>query len=92
MITGQANNVTEVAQAQTVSVYPNPSNTGVLNVLVSTNATVELLDMNGKLVISQNVNANVKQEINVDNLANGVYTIRIQNNEFLSTSKVVINK
>jgi hypothetical protein len=92
MITGKADAVAEVEQTQTVSIYPNPSHTGVLNVLVSTDATVELLDMNGKLVFSQFVNANVKQEINVDNLANGVYSIKVQNNEFVSTSKVVINK
>ena len=48
--------------------------------------------MNGKTIISQSVNANVKQEINVDNLANGVYSIRIQNDEFISTQRVVINK
>ncbi len=74
------------------SVYPNPS-TGILNVVVTENATVELMDVSGKLVfVKANVNANEKQEINVSAIANGVYMMRIYNSNFSSTKKVVINK
>ena len=92
VIAGKTDGLVEFAKSQNISVYPNPASSGVLNVLVSENAIFELLDMNGKTIISQSVNANVKQEINVDNLANGVYSIRIQNDEFISTQRVVINK
>ncbi len=92
VIAGKTDGLVEFAKSQNISVYPNPASSGVLNVMVSENATLELLDMNGKLVVSQSVLANVKQEINVENLANGVYSIRIQNDEFISTQRVVINK
>ena len=92
VIAGKTDGLVEFAKSQNISVYPNPASSGVLNVLVSENAIFELLDMNGKLVVSQSVLANVKQEINVENLANGVYSIRIQNDEFISTQRVVINK
>lgn len=75
-----------------VSVYPNPAK-DVLNVLVSENATVELFDATGKLAILQPaIAANQKQEINISVLANGVYTLKVYNNNFVTVKKVVINK
>jgi hypothetical protein len=74
-----------------VNVYPNPT-TDILNVIVSENATVQLLDISGKEVILQtNIAANDNQEINVKNIASGVYLMKIFNNNFVSTKKIVIN-
>ncbi len=84
--------VMENSNNQIIRVYPNPASNGLLNVLVSEKATVELLDMHGRLVVSQSVNANEKQEINIESLANGVYSVKIFNDGFVTTRKVVVNK
>ena len=75
-----------------VQVYPNPTS-DKLNVVVSSNAKVQLLDLNGKQVVAeQNVNANQKQTIDVSNLAAGVYMVKIYNDKFVKMQKVIIKK
>lgn len=75
-----------------VQVYPNPTS-DKLNVEVSSDAKVQLLDLNGKQVVAeQNVNANQKQTIDVSTLAAGVYMIKIYNAKFVKMQKVVIKK
>ena len=87
-----ATGITSINSDNLVAIYPNPT-TGILNVVAAENATVQLLDVTGKLVILQtNVTANDKQEINVENLANGIYMLRVSNSNFVSMKKVVINK
>ena len=75
-----------------ISIYPNPTS-GLLNVLVSENSTVQLMDVTGKEVLLQTtLNAYEKQEMNVSNFANGVYMMKIFNNNSITVKKVVLNK
>lgn len=75
-----------------VQVYPNPASS-ILNVVVSADSKIELSDLNGKLLVAeQNVNANQKHTIDVSNLANGVYMIKIYNDKSVTTKKVIIRK
>jgi hypothetical protein len=83
---------TAATVVNSIEVYPNPSN-GLVNVSVSEDATVQVLDLNGKLVVFEtSVKANEKSEINVSALSNGVYVIKIANDNFVSTKKLVIKK
>ncbi|MEP7264783.1 MAG: Ig-like domain-containing protein [Bacteroidota bacterium] len=78
--------------ADAISVYPNPS-TGMFNVIVSENATVEVLNMEGRMVMTTlNVNANEKATINMQNLAEGVYMIKAFNDNFTSVKRIVVKK
>ena len=75
-----------------VSVYPNPA-TSFIFVEASENSTVQLFDLNGKQIYSKtNVIANQKEELNVQNLAEGIYFIKVYNDKFSTVKKVVINK
>ncbi len=75
-----------------VSIYPNPA-ADMLNVVVAENASISLLDAEGREVVAPiNVTANQKQEINTDNIASGVYMMKIANANFVSMKKVVIKK
>jgi hypothetical protein len=75
-----------------ISIYPNPSS-DVLNVTVASKAKVQILDLNGKSIGAvKNVNANEKQVIDVKNLAAGVYMVKIYNDKFVKTQRVVISK
>ena len=65
-----------------VSVYPNPA-TSFIFVEASENSTVQLFDLNGKQIYSKtNVIANQKEELNVQNLAEGIYFIKVYNDKF----------
>jgi hypothetical protein len=75
-----------------ISVYPNPAN-DMLFVEVSEEADIQMLDLNGKVIIMKaRVNANETIEIDVESLASGVYFMRIYNDSFNSIRKVVIQK
>ncbi len=73
-----------------IKVYPNPAN-DFLNVEVPEKATFQLFDITGKQIVFQ-TNVNQKQEINIQNIANGIYLVRIFNDKFSSFKKIVVNK
>lgn len=83
---------TTLANEVMVNVYPNPSS-DVMNVVLSENASAELMDINGKVVLTlSNLNAFQKYEISTQNLANGVYSLRVYNENMVSVKKVSVKK
>jgi chitodextrinase len=75
-----------------VNVYPNPA-TDMINVVVSEDATVQLVDVSGRQVIYQtNVLANEAASISTSSIANGVYLMKVYNGTNVSVKKVVVNK
>ncbi len=79
-----------------LTVFPNPSNEKVvLNyTLKSTeNVIVKISDITGKIVKELKPNGvigNNKQELNISNLSQGIYTITIQGDNSLSSQKLII--
>ena len=70
--------------AQTFGLYPNPT-TEVLNIQANDVKDIEIANLLGQTVITTNV-----QTINVANLTNGVYFVRVNfNNGTVSTQKFV---
>ena len=65
-------------QFSSVSVYPNPAKDHIY-VNVSEDSKVRIFDINGRLVIDTTVNGGQKL-INVQNLTNGVYMLKVYNN------------
>ena len=76
--------------SESIAVYPNPSN-GVLNIAlpasISQNATLEIYDAIGKLVVKQTL-TNELNSVNISDLTNGIYLFKILNN----TNSVKIGK
>ena len=69
-----------------ISVYPNPAKSSLFVNGLPQNATVKIFDMRGKLLVnSQNAN----KEIDVNNLAKGVYTIQISGKNGITTKKFI---
>jgi len=58
-----------------VSVYPNPTSS-ILYISGMQNANIQLFDLSGKLLINQQ---NADNQINVSNLQNGIYSVKITN-------------
>ncbi|WP_420572106.1 T9SS type A sorting domain-containing protein [Kordia sp.] len=71
----------------TFKIYPNPS-TGILNIQTNTtdSASVDVYDMFGKKVVTSN---NVNNTIDISNLKNGMYIVRITTNNKSVTKKVM---
>lgn len=94
-VTGISNSA---IQQVAFTIHPNPSNgefTVNMNGLKSENAKVSVYSLIGKLVYESDVetsSGNLVKDINVNQLSNGVYFIKVSadNKEF--TKKVVLNK
>jgi hypothetical protein len=72
------------------SVYPNPTS-NVLNIENSANATmetIELTDLNGRVVKSLRVDATTA-EVNISDLAAGVYMMNVNTDQGIAVKKVV---
>jgi len=74
----------------TWSVYPNPT-TGVfyLNLESSENARLEVLNVIGDVVLSQNNLVNGTNTVSIDGLNDGIYMMRLYMNDKVYTSRIV---
>ena len=74
-----------------INIYPNPTS-DILNVIVLEKATIQLIDINGNVIIEREANANQNQIINIANLANGIYLIRVFTDKLVTNKKMIISK
>ncbi len=71
------------------SILPNPAY-DFLNISASeTIQTIEIVTLNGQVVMTSNINAK-EGRINISDIPQGVYVVRIATNNGISTSKLVI--
>ena len=73
-----------------VFAYPSPAS-NVLYVTSMQQATVEIIDLQGRLITSATGYANEKLTINTELIANGTYLLKVYNNHFVSTQRIIIN-
>lgn len=87
------NGIDEAITERTWTVYPNPV-IGELNVQVlqGEEATIEIVDVTGKLVKQEKVNES-NQKVDLNSLVTGIYLyqIRSEQNEVLRTGKLLVN-
>jgi hypothetical protein len=75
---------------QNVIIYPNPTRS-ILNIENAENSMIEIYDLLGRVVLSEN-NISINKQLNVSNLSAGTYLIKISNNNIIITDKFIINK
>ena len=76
-------------------VYPNPASDVVhLKLVLSKDQTAyaNLLDISGKIILSQQINAETTSEIDVSGLQNGVYHLAIKVGAQTLNKALVISK
>jgi len=76
--------------ASKLSVYPNPA-TNVVNISSTVNATinsVEMTDLNGRIVMTKSVNA-TQGQIAIGDLATGMYMMKISTDQGVATKKII---
>ncbi len=89
-IKGESLSINELTEAQ-VAVYPNPADNQLNIKLIETgraNSSIELFDMTGKLVYSENFNISVIS-VDISDLPEGVYQCRITVDGKTANRKVV---
>lgn len=81
---------TNVTNANAISVYPNPAST---NVTITGNdlslTSIEMTDMNGRIVKTQNFEGVNESQISISDLAQGVYLMKIISNQGTVTKKLL---
>lgn len=87
--------VNETSKEIGLSIYPNPAkeiiNMNIENVNFSTNVSVEIYDMIGTKVLSQNVSGSI-QRFDASDLANGSYLVTlISDKKSILTKKIIIS-
>ncbi len=77
-------------EQEVISVYPNPSK-DVINVNSSINLfnSISIVDLNGRIVKNVNFDAVSQAEINISDLANGVYIMNVNSEKQTITKKIV---
>ncbi|MGL6125987.1 T9SS type A sorting domain-containing protein [Chryseobacterium artocarpi] len=79
-----------------ISIYPNPAKDEFfINFPSNTigKVSVELYDMSGKLVSSEDkISPETKKSISTNKLVNGTYMVKVKGLGFESTSKVIVKK
>lgn len=83
--------VNETVIENDFSVFPVPANQFVTVSGVEPGSLVRVIDINGKEVFNQKVNAETIQ-IPTDALANGLYTVKIESTQFRGQKKIIINR
>jgi hypothetical protein len=83
-----------------LSVFPNPTNGNFtielkVNNQISDRATIEVINMLGQIVLSQNAELDkgkLQQEINLANVASGVYLVQVIANNKVYTKQISLQK
>lgn len=75
-----------------LSIWPNPAS-NILNIniseLTNNEGNIEIFDLSGRIVQSMKT---IEEKINISNLENGIYLIRIKNNTEIYSAKFIVNK
>lgn len=78
--------------SETVNVYPNPANnffTITLNKEVE--AVLEITDLTGKLIRTENINGQMPNVISTSELSNGIYLLNLNTNDSTETFKLSVS-
>jgi hypothetical protein len=80
--------------SEQIKIYPNPSKDGRFTISSTTTnpLNVNITDILGKTVYSQNLGTISKQVINLGNVQNGVYFIEINNGSSTTIQKLIMDK
>jgi sugar lactone lactonase YvrE len=86
---GSTASIKQITNSNELSIYPNPNNGSfVIESNSATKQTMQVYDVNGKLVLSQIISG--KTSIDASTLNEGIYNISLQSNEGVINKRLVI--
>lgn len=79
-----------------LSIYPNPSSDGLVNILYDTNQSevnVAIYNINGRKIMERKINANGfnNMQLNLSHLSSGVYLLKYTSGDYITTKKLILN-
>ncbi len=85
----------EELDAASINVYPNPNNgsfTVAMDEVFTTDVSVTVRDLSGRIVYSEVVSNKTELSIQLDDVTNGVYLLELSNEQARVTSRVVVRR
>lgn len=83
--------IKKITSSNVFNIYPNPtSNQFIIETNINEKQLMQVFDINGKLVLSQNINGTTT--VDASNLNAGVYNLTIKNSVGVTNKKLVIVK
>jgi hypothetical protein len=81
----------EYSEEKKLTVYPNPNN-GSFNVKLSENlsGTIQLIDLNGRIISTQEFNNENEFKISQQNLPSGIYQMSITSSDWFATKRIIV--
>jgi type IX secretion system substrate protein len=93
-ITNQDNTVTEIALANLIEIYPNPTE-GKFFVQITNpteDLTIQILNLYGQVVYNNEIpSGNENVAIDLSNNESGIYIIKLSNNSEYAIKRIVLN-
>lgn len=78
-------------RADNIKMYPNPAtNYTTIEFDKAINASIQLLNLNGQLIIEKQISNSSKENIELDNLTEGLYVLRVIGDQYQSTMKLLV--
>ena len=77
----------EVTENKNIEIYPNPAKNNI-NITNSNNSIINIIDINGKTVLSDNVNSDM-YNIDISKLNQGTYFVRIISEKVVTIKKLI---
>ncbi len=74
------------------NLMPNPANTEVNIPLNNVNSNIEIIDVNGKVLITEQASNNNFLKVDVSTLASGIYFVRLKGSNNVNYKKLIIQK
>ncbi|NOQ72185.1 MAG: T9SS type A sorting domain-containing protein [Crocinitomix sp.] len=69
-------------------IYPNPTETGNVNIALASQFNFQITDLNGRVILTGN--GTDKKEIQLKEIEKGIYFITLQQNDIANTQKLII--
>ena len=86
--------IAEIASQDNIVIFPNPVNTGDLNIALNSgsfeNTRVNLVSLDGRVLSSHVVDNGFSTNIDVSSIPSGIYLIQLYDNTGMMTKRVVI--
>jgi polyhydroxybutyrate depolymerase len=77
---------------ENASIYPNPAKNFIrISSEISENSTIKIFDISGKEILSQIANS-YQTEINISGFAEGIYIVKVINNNVTYENKIIVTK
>lgn len=82
-------NIIDSCVTAVLKIYPNPNNTGSLNIENAANGIVSIYNIIGQKVMTHNIDE-AKGSVNISALEKGLYILMLQSNGAKQNTKLII--